>query len=340
MTTLRTHALLCLGLLLAGCQTAALRPDSLASPAAASYPEEVAGQVSSGALALTIHWPYRTQAIPTSTERLAISLTGPHPQSTEVQRPFGQAPTSVATLSVEVGTGYQFVVKAYDHPFEGRLVATGQSDPFAVKANEITPVRVKLEASIKPVITGFSPDNGGPGASVAIYGQYLGAERGLMPDFLFGGVPTTMRYPAQDGTASAVVPLSAVTGAIAPIVDGVQGEGFGTFTVLKAIAVTPLTQTVPLNGTASFEAIATTSANVPFAGTPAVQWNVYAPYVSQAGYRIAGVVQDDPTPAPAPNAGRIGPWGVYTADGATGTFEVAIVSGRLLATASITVIDD
>ncbi|HEY9899676.1 MAG TPA: hypothetical protein V6D00_10890 [Pantanalinema sp.] len=338
MITTRAGVCLGLGLLLAGCQGAVMRPATLADPSSASYPEEVAGRVSPGALALTIHWPYRPQAIPTSTERLAISLSGPHPQSLDVLRPFGPAPTSVATLSVEVGTGYRLSVQAYDHQFEGRLVATGQSDPFSVKPNEISSVRVRLEGAIKPVITGFSPDNGGPGASVEIYGQYLGAERGLLPGFLFGGVPTTEHYPPQDGTASAVVPLSAVNGAIAPVVDGVQGDGFGTFTVLKAIAIRPQAQTVTLNGTASFEAIATTSAGVPFAGSPAVQWNVYAPFVpAAAGYRVAGFIQEDPTPAPLPNPGHIDPWGVFTADGATGTFEVAILSGRLLATASVTV---
>ncbi|MNY12321.1 hypothetical protein D3C86_1453930 [compost metagenome] len=206
-----------------------------------------------------------------------------------------------------------------------------------MKANEIAKVHIRLDSTLKPVITGFSPDNGGPGASVAIYGQYLGAERGLMPDFLFGGISTTQRYPALDGTASTLVPLDAVSGAIAPVVDGVPGEAFGTFTVLKALAIRPLAQTVALGGTASFEAIATTSANVPFTGTPAVQWSAYSPFKAvQAGYRVAGIITD-PTPEPPPYAGQIDPWGVFTADGATGTFEVAILSGRLLATASVTV---
>lgn len=38
-----------------------------------------------------------------------------------------------------------------------------------------------------------------------------------------------------------------------------------------------------------------------------------------------------------PCRGQIDPGGCFTADGATGTFEVAIVSGRLVATASVTV---
>lgn len=335
--TMRTIGrLLSLSLLLAGCQVAGLRPVTTAAPAAATYPEEVAGQVTPGALALTIRWPYRTQVLPTSTERLSISLSGPHPQSLEVLRPFGSAPTSTATLSVEVGTGYQLTVQAYDHPLEGRLVATGQSAPFAVKASEITSVRVVLDATFKPVITGFSPDNGGPGASVEIFGEFLGSERGLTPSFLFGGVPTLQNYPPQNGTASAIVPLGAESGAIAPVVDGVRGDGYGTFTLLKSLAIRPAEQTITRNGTASFEALATTSADVAFVGLPAVQWSVLAPYVAQAGDPDAAP-QTDPLPEAPPYIGQIDPWGLFTADGATGTFEVAIVSGRLVATASVTV---
>lgn len=336
MTLRRIGWCLGLSLLLAGCQVAGLRQLTTGLPAAAPPRAEVAGQVSPGALALTIRWPYRTQVLPTSTERLSISLSGPHPQSLEVLRPFGAAPTSTATLSVAVGTGYQLSVQAYDQRFAGRLVATGQSDPFVVRASAITPVRVVLQATIKPVITGFAPDNGGPGASIAIFGDYLGAERGLMPSFLFGGIPTLQSYPPENGTASAIVPLDAQTGAIAPVVDGVRGDGYGTFTVLKSLALRPAEQTVTRNGTASFEALATTSADVAFAGLPTVQWSVLAPYGAQAGYRVADL-QTEPDLELPPYAGRIDPGGLFTADGATGTFEVAVVSGRLVATASVTV---
>lgn len=326
-----------LGLLMAGCQGAGMRQAPLAPVQDPSYPQEVAAAVSPGSVALTVQWPYRPQVIPTSAERVAIALTGPHPQTLTVLRPFGSAPTSVATLSVPVGTGYRLSVEAYDHPLEGRLVASGQSDLFAVQPNAIASVRVKLEGTIKPVITGFSPDNGGPGASVLVFGQYLGAERGLKPHFLFGGVSTSEAYPPQEGTASAIVPLTAQTGPIAALVDGIRGSEYGTFTVLKAIAVVPSSQAVTLAGTASFAAIATTSANAAFAGAPAVQWSVYAPYVPEpAGYRVAGIITD-PTPEPPPYPGRIDPLGGFTADGATGTFEVAIQSGRLIATASVTV---
>ncbi|MBO9542731.1 hypothetical protein J7643_19255 [bacterium] len=323
---------LCVGCHLAGAGTS-LAP----SPTAASYPDEITGQATQGALSVSIQWPRRTQVIPTSAQRLSFVLSGPHPQSLDVLRPPGEAPVSVATMSVEVGTGYRLDVSAFDASPQARLVAAGQSALFNVKANEIAKVRIRLASTLKPVITGFSPDNGGPGASVEIYGQYLGYERGLMPDFLFGESSTTQRYPAQDGTASTLVPLDAVSGAIAPVVDGVSGEAFGTFTVLKAIAIHPLSLSVASGSTASFEAIATTSANAPFAGTPAVQWSAYAPYKGeQAGYRVAGIITD-PTPEPPPYPGQIDPWGVFTADGATGTFEVAILSGRLLATASVTV---
>lgn len=321
-------------LLLAGCQFAGIKPVPAPTMAAGSFPHEVEGQVAQGALSVDIHWPYRTQVIPTSAERLSFTLTGPHPQALDILRPPGVAPVSTATLSVEVGTGYRLSVRAYDGSAQARLVAEGQSPLFEVMANAITPVRIRLESNIKPVITGFSPDNGGPGSSVTINGAFLGAERGLIPSFLFGGIPTSQHYPAQDGTASAIVPLNAVSGAIAPVVDGVQGDAFGTFTVLQAIAIAPLSRTVASGSTASFTASATTSAGAAFAGSPAVTWSVTGPG-SGSSYDPNDPLATPPPPPPSP--GSIDQVGVFTADGATGTFEVAIMSGRLLATASVTV---
>lgn len=328
--------LVALGLLLtaAGCQAPVLRSVLPEQAAPQGIPQEVTGQARPGEVAVTIRWPYRTQVIPTSAERLAFTLSGPHPQTLDVLRPAGTSPVSTATMSVEVGTGYRLTVRAYDGSAQGRLVAEGQSALFDVLTNVLTPVRIRLDGAIKPVITAFAPDNGGPGSSVIINGSLLGAERGFIPSFLFGGIPTTQNYPAQDGTASAVVPLNAVTGAIAPVVDGVQGDAFGTFTVLQGIVISPLSQIVASGSTASFAASATTAGGAAFAGTPAVTWSV-----TGSGYQ-GNYDPNDPLatpPPPPPSPGSIDQAGVFSADGATGTFEVAIMSGRLLATASITV---
>lgn len=292
-------------------------------------------------VAVTIRWPYRTQVIPTSAQHLSFQLKGPTTQSMEVFRPDGTSPTSVATMSVEVGDGYTLTVQAFDNAATPLLVATGTSAPFNVRSNERTNVSVALTPAYLPAITGFFPDNGGPGAAVTIVGTNFGLDRGLTPGFTFNGVPVTTVYYPQDGTVSVLVPVTALSGFILPKVDGVTGTGSGSFTVLKAIAIDPPVQSVASGSSVTFTALATTSENTAFPATPSVTWGVTAPLTSlttiNAPYRIQ--INGDGSPATSTESltvGTIDQQGRFTAT-STGSAQITIFSGSLMATASITV---
>ncbi len=321
--------------LVVGCHAPGLQPlvrtDSImdSRPTAQGTPSEVA---------VTIRWPYRAQVLPTSAQHLSFQLNGPTSQTTEVFRPEGSAPTSTATLSVEVGNGYTLTVQAFDNYPAHRLVASGVSSPFNVLANERTNVTVALNAAFVPSITGFSPDNGGPGIAVEIYGSGFGQDRGLVPGFTFGGVPVSVVYPPMEGTVSVLVPMSAVSGPIVPILDGVTGTGSGSFTVLKQLDIFPAELTVASGDVAVFTARATTSADAAFSGTPAVTWSVSGPLTSApiSNYRIQGIEDGIPDSTGSLAVGTIDGQGRFTAQ-ATGSAQIAIMSGTLMATASITV---
>lgn len=318
---------------LVGCQAPGIKPlvtrDSLTvtqSPVKGA-PSEVA---------VTIRWPYRAQVLPTSAQHLSFQLSGPTSQTMDAFRPDGTSPTSTATLSVEVGTGYTLTVQAFDNAPTPRLVASGTSSAFDVKANERTNVTITLNAALVPTVTGFSPDNGGPGATVMLYGTNFGQDRGLTPGFTFNGVPVTVVYPPQEGTVSVLVPLTATSGLILPKVDGVTGTGTGSFTVLKQLGLQPLSVTVASGDSVVFTALATTSADAAFAATPSVTWSVSAP-IKPAAFRIqAGGDQIPEASTGSIALGTITSQGRFTAS-ATGSAHVTILSGTLIATASVTV---
>lgn len=299
----------------------------------------VSGQAAPSEVAVTIRWPYRAQVLPTSAQHLSFRLTGPTSQTIDAFRPDGSSPTTTATLSVEVGNGYTLSVQAFDNAPTPRLVASGTSGSFDVLANERTHVTIALTPAYVPVIAGFSPDNGGPGATVELYGANFGHDRGLTPAFTFNGTAVTVVYPPQDGTVSVLVPLTASTGLIVPALDGVTGMGTGSFTVLKELGIAPAAATIASGDTVLFTALATTSEHAAFAATPSVTWSVSAPLSQEpvANYRIQGF--DDgtsDTSTESVTVGTIDGQGRFTAT-ATGSAQISIMSGTLLATASITV---
>lgn len=296
----------------AGCQAPLAQTIAPAGPAAA-------GAIASdhGRVAVTIRWPYRAQVLPTSTERLRFTLSGPSAQTLELVRPVGTSPTSTASLQVDVGTGYTLSVDAYAKEFPSDFsaafpVASGQSPPFDVAANKIASVRVVLEPFHVPTVTAFSPTNGGPGAYVTLTGSGFGATRNLPLGLKFGGREAAVVFRTDDGTASVLVPDGATSSPIVPGVDGVWGQGGDTFTVLGSLAIQPSDQTVASGSTHRFAATAVTTEGTTHL-SPAVQW---AMSTSSIGF--------------------VDQTGLFTATG-TGTAEVQILSGRLLATASITV---
>lgn len=326
-----------LGLLagVVGCHAQGIQP--LVSPSGTTV-SRVAGQAGASEVAVTIRWPYRTQVLPTSAQHLGFHLAGPFPQDLDVFRPDGTSPTSVATMSVDVGNGYTLTVQAYDNAPTPRLVASGTSTAFNVLANERTNVTVALTPAFVPTITGFSPSNGGPGATVTIYGTNFGEDRGLKPDFTFNGTPVTAIYPPQEGTVSVLVPMSAVSGPIVPRVDGVSGEASDTFTVLKTIGISPASQTVASGSSVVFTAVATTSEDVPLVG-PTVSWSVTAPMTGspETNYQIQAFGDGMPeTGTESVGVGTIDANGHFTAT-STGSAQIVIFSGTLMATASITV---
>lgn len=270
-----------------------------------------------GRVAVTIQWPYRAQVIPTSTERLRLTLSGPSSQTVVIDRPGGSAPTSTASLPVDVGTGYTLAIdalaKEFTSDFEpALLVASGQSDAFDVAANKVTSVRVVLTASFVPAITGFSPNNGGPQANVTVYGTNFSSARNIPLGFRFGGTSASVVFVSGEGTASVLVPEGATSSAIVPVADGVAGLASGSFTVLSQLGIQPLSQSVASGSDFVFTALATSSEGSPFM-TPAIQW-----YLSTDSI---GVIDQE---------------GRFTATG-TGSAEVLIYSGRLSATASVEV---
>lgn len=331
------YALLCLLAGVVGCHAPGLEPLVPTSGPSVTRSE---GQQVQSEVAVTIRWPYRAQVLPTSAQHLTFLLNGPTSQTETVFRPEGASPTSTATLSVEVGNGYVLSVQAYDNAPTPRLVASGTSAIFNVKANERTSVTVALAADYVPAVTGFFPDNGGPGATVTVYGTNFGQDRGFKPGFTFGGVPSTVVYPPQDGTVSVLVPMTAVSGIILPRVDGVTGTGSGSFTVLKALGLEPATLTVASGSSVTFTALATTSEDVAFTATPSVTWSLSKPITSLPvtnAYRIQANGDGSPdVSTESVSVGSIDQAGRFTAS-ATGSAEISILSGTLMATASVTV---
>lgn len=299
--------------LVAGCQAPLVQaPSALPTPgeAAALFAEQ-------GRIAVTIRWPYRTQVIPTSTERLKFALSGPSSRTILIDRPTGSAPTSTASLPVDVGAGYTLAIDALAREFPGDsepslIVASGQSEPFDVLANKVTSVRVALAATSVPAITGFWPTNGGPGTFLTINGTGFVTSRHLPLGFRFGGVDAAVVQVSEEGTASALVPDTATTSALVPVADGVAGVSSGSFTVLSALGVAPGAWTVASGSSHLFTAAATTTEGTAYLA-PTVQWALSTDSI--------GVIDQT---------------GAFTATG-PGVAEVRITSGKLVATASVTV---
>ncbi|HEY9856865.1 MAG TPA: IPT/TIG domain-containing protein [Stenomitos sp.] len=302
--------------IVAGCHAPLMPGPAPLAPAAGLPTGSVSTAADQGRVAVTIQWPYRTQVIPTSTERLRFTLSGPASKTLDLDRPYGAAPISTASLQVDVGTGYTLAVAAYakqsPSDFEpSKLVASGQSDPFDVLVNKVSGVRVALTPNYVPSITGFTPTNGGPGSYVSVFGTGFGATSQELI-FRFGGTPASNVYQYGDGTASVRVPDGATSSALVPVVDGVPGLASGSFTVLSSLGITPSTQSVASGNSYVFTAEATSSEGSPFVN-PAVVWALSTDSV--------GTIAQD---------------GEFTAIG-TGTVELQIWSGNLLATASVTV---
>lgn len=297
----------------AGCQAPLVQPVPPQHPLATT----AAAPAEQGRIAVTIRWPYRAQVIPTSTERLRLKLSGPTSRTIDLDRPAGGSPTSTASLALDAGTGYTLSIDALAKQSQSELdpsflVASGQSAPFDVLANKVTSVRVALAPSYTPAVFAFWPTNGGPGTYVTVQGANFGKSRNLTLGFRFGGTSAGVVQASDDGTASVLVPEAATSSLLVPVADGVAGLASGSFTVLSELGISPSARTVASGSTFLFTAAATTTEGAPFAN-PSVRW-----YLS------------------TDSIGVIDASGSFTATG-TGSAEVVIYSGRVTATASVTV---
>lgn len=326
-----------LALALAGCQQLPM----VSGPAPRASVEVMPGAAShaTSEVAIAVQWPYRAQAIPTSAQRLRLQFSGllpeQNPAPTDVTRPAGEAPLSLATMELAAGTGYHLVVTAYDA--SDRAIAQGAAD-FDAPANTRVAVEVPLSPMAVPAVTGFSPTNGGPGATVVITGENLGLDRGLLPGFTFGPGGAAAQGTAQGpASVSVFVPTGARSGALIPTVDGVSGEAStAAFTVLAALGITPMSRTISLSATdsAAFTAQATTDAGAAFLG-PTVTWSLSMPAAAPAESPEPG--QSPPPPEALPPIGTIDQAGGFVATGATGSAVLWIHSGNLAASAAVTV---
>jgi hypothetical protein len=329
-------------LALAGCQLAPLAiggsPSSVVD--AGNAPGTQAARTTSE-VAIAIQWPYRAQAIPTSTRRLRLVFSGPqagqNPLPKDVVRPSGEAPVSLETLELDAGTGYHLAITAYDG--NDLAIAEGSAD-FDAPANTRVSVEVPLAPYGTPAVTGFSPTNGGPGVTVLIEGSHLGLDRSLLPTFTFGTGGEAAQGTVQgQASVSVLVPAGARTGALTPVVDGMSGAPSSTvFTVLSALGIAPVSWTLSLGATdsAAFTAQATNDAGVAFL-SPTVAWSLSMAPLAPDPDASPDPEASPPPPTFPPSIGTIDQAGRFVASGATGSATLWIHSGNLSATAAITV---
>lgn len=334
MKTIRPANFLLLALLAVtvGCQgTSPVQP----SPSGGLGGGIVSTQAASGQVELAIRWPYRAQVIPTSTQRLVIQVQGPTSSQTTVTRSPGEAPVSLATLDLEAGYGYRISIEAFDDSGSTLAIAAGQSDVFDALPNKKTSVTVALQATFVPSLASILPDNGGPGTIATLTGANLGMDRGLLPSVTFGGIPAAEGNPAGPGAITVRVPAIARTGVVGVTVDGVPDPSVVSFTVLSTLGIEPETKNLTSGGTFTFSARATSDVGVAFA-SPNVEW-VLVPRPDPA------FVNPDPEDPPEgspylPALGTIDQDGRFVSNGATGSQRLQIVSGSLVATATLNVL--
>lgn len=288
-----------------------------------------------GRVELSVRWPYRTQVIPTSTQRLVIRVEGPTSQRTVVDRPVGEAPVSVATLELEAGDDYRIAVEAYDASDPDLPIASGRSEPFSALPNTLHRVTVALQATFVPAVLSVSPDNGGPGALVTVAGSNFGLSRGLWPVVSFGGILAARGVQAGPEALTVRVPAGARSGPLGVTVDGVpEAAATASFRVLSILEIVPTSTSVTAGAAFAFTARGTTEAGMLLAA-PNVEWSLMP--MPDPAYVDPGL-EDVPAGSPyLPAIGSLDSVGRFVSNGATGSQWLQIVSGSLTATAAITV---
>lgn len=287
------------------------------------------GVPTTGTVTLTIRWPerkdYAAQAIPLRTNSLVITITNASSSVVAEQtiiRPNGGSLVTTTDLDVAAGSNQRLDVKAYTEQtpgFDSIPIAQGTALDVAIAPSTQNSVKVVLVPTMGPVITGIPP-NAGPLAYVTIVGHNFEGWGGAVKVY-FGGVQS----PYVSGSSTqliAQVPSNAPNGAISVQADGVTGTSTDSCKIIRALGLSPVHATTSVNVPVDFVATAR-DASESLVPDPAVNWTS----MSSGTAPLPG--SSPPPPSTLVN-GRFTP-------GSTGSYEIRIGAGTVLATASVTV---
>lgn len=264
---LRLVCLVLVGMLLVACRPPALTGMRPASDAVVNAPAARA--------VIRIRWPQRaTQAIPTATERLVVTV-----------RPLGSS-TPAQTLTLQRPTTATESVGTFDHLAPGATLFSAEardasdavlaagSATVTLLPNQLAPVHLTLASSDHPILNGISPLNGVPGDFVSIVGSGFGAATGASYSVSVGGltVPGSAITRVNDSLLVIQVPGVGPTTKIAVTVGSQSAESTELFTPIASLSITPTaTETFQPFGVVHFGATAYDSQGAPIA-SPSLYW--------------------------------------------------------------------
>ncbi|MBO9540673.1 hypothetical protein J7643_08785 [bacterium] len=299
----------------------------LAGAEASSAHRETSRPTLSGTVTVTVAWPerrdYRSQAIPLRTNALTVQVldTSNHVLASAVlSRPQAGTLPTTANLSVPAGPNRLVVVKAYQEQvpgFDSLPLAQGSATVTVEPSSEVTADLTLVPADMPEILS--IPANGAPLSSIAIDGS--GFEGWGQPvEVRFGGILA----PYVSGTESrlsVVVPSDAEDGPITVKADGLTATSSESFRIIRGLSLSPESAVASAGARIDYalSAIDRHGASIP---EPNVAWFFEQTYP---------ILPPPPgTPASILLDGHFTP-------GSTGSYEIRIVAGRLVATASVTV---
>lgn len=285
-------------------------------------------EVAQGTLLVAVRWPDRSiQTIPLGTAKIRIRVLkgAAIRQELPLGRPAdnGGPLVSKASLQLDAESGLTVLAEAFrlgTNPASGDIsLASASVSGVEIVPNQRTTATLELIPAFVPVLTGFTPDNGGPGVRVTLTGAFGSS------GYYGVRIGTTSGWGSASGsTITAEVPQGATTGPVSALDDGVPSAPGATFSVLASLALQPQTVTLGKGQTATFSVpTGTDTLGRQVANPTLTRWEVF-----------------DPTPLFMPGAGSavgtLTPAGLFLAQ-ATGTAWVQVWSGNLAATAAVTV---
>ncbi|MNY10665.1 hypothetical protein D3C86_1436540 [compost metagenome] len=229
------------------------------------------------------------------------------------------------TLSLDAASGLTVVAEAFrTNPIlsSDLPIASSEEQGVSVVANQKTSLTLVLAPHFTPVLSGFKPDNGGPGVEVTLEGTF-----GDSPyvGLAIGDKEAIGRV--RDGRIVASVPWNAASGPVMALADGDRSGALGTFRVLKELAFDPARKAFSVGETYEFTVgSATDTAGQAISNPTITRWEALPP----------GEINSD-FPAPSTVA-SVDDKGVFTAL-TTGEVAIRVYSGALSAYKTITVAD-